>query len=134
MDWFQNQLYDELEVRQRAIANWKRLRIVIVLLQVCGGRVDKKDFLVSSKIYREKKKETRYIKAFIAPYVINPMNRYKVFWDLSLGFVYLLSYLMDPFIFAQHFEPLSNDTVVEIQETVTWLMVIDIFISMVTGY
>ena len=70
----------------------------------------------------------------MAPYVIDPMNRYKVFWDLSLGFVYLLSYLMDPFIFAQHFEPLSNDTVVELQETVTWLMVIDIFISMVTGY
>ena len=62
------------------------------------------------------------------------MNRYKVFWDLSLGFVYLLSYLMDPFIVAQQFEPLKNDTVVELQETVTWLMVIDIFISMVTGY
>ena len=134
MDRFQGQLYDELEVRKRAIANWKRIRIVIVLLQVCGGRAAQKDFMASSKVFKEDKDNARSGRMFIAPYVINPMNRYKVFWDLSLGFVYLVSYLMDPFIFANHFEPLSNDTVVNVQELVTWLMVIDIFISMVTGY
>ena len=35
---FQSKLHNELEVRRRAIANWKRLRIIIVMLQFCGGR------------------------------------------------------------------------------------------------
>ena len=42
----------------------------------------------------------------MAPYIINPMNRYKVTWDLSLGFVYLLSYLVDPYVVAFNYYPL----------------------------
>ena len=103
MERFQDQLYDELEIRQRAIANWKRLRIIIVLMQVCGGNLTNDNWLVSKRNLNDDKKASSSIRERIAPYVINPMNRYKVTWDLSLGVVYLAGYLMDPFIFALHF-------------------------------
>ena len=31
-----------MESRKRAIANWKRLRIVIVILKMCNGRLEEK--------------------------------------------------------------------------------------------
>ena len=73
------------------------------------------------------------MKERIAPYIIDPMNRYKVLWDLSLGFVYLMSYLLDPFVLGFHFTPLQDKVVVILQEAVTCVMAIDILVSMVTG-
>jgi hypothetical protein len=33
-------LHERLEIRSRAISNWKRLKIVIVILKMCNGRMD----------------------------------------------------------------------------------------------
>ena len=33
-------LYERLEARRRAISNWKRLKIVIVILKMCNGKID----------------------------------------------------------------------------------------------
>jgi len=33
-------LHERLEARRRAISNWKRLKIVIVILKMCNGRMD----------------------------------------------------------------------------------------------
>ena len=38
----EEELYERLESRQRAIANWKRLKIVIVILKMCNGRLEEK--------------------------------------------------------------------------------------------
>ena len=35
-----------------------------------------------------------------APYIIDPMSKYKLIWDLFAGFVFLFSYFLDPFIFG----------------------------------
>jgi hypothetical protein len=35
---FHNILYDNLEVSRRAIANWKKIRVLIVLLKLCGNK------------------------------------------------------------------------------------------------
>ena len=37
---FNEQLYENLEASKRAIANWKKLRILIVMLKICGGHFD----------------------------------------------------------------------------------------------
>ena len=47
--------------------------------------------------------KTHSCKESLAPYIINPKNKYKVAWDMCMGFVYLFAYFMDPFIFAFHF-------------------------------
>ena len=38
LEAYQSRLYVDLDVRTRALKNWKKLRLLILLLQVCGGR------------------------------------------------------------------------------------------------
>lgn len=40
IDQFNNDLHQKLKIRESAIKNWKRLKIVIVILKMTGGRVD----------------------------------------------------------------------------------------------
>lgn len=42
-------------------------------------------------------------RAFIAPYIINPKNRYKMLWDNIVGIIYLMSFIFDPVIFCFQF-------------------------------
>lgn len=39
LEQFETNLYDNLEVRKRAIGNWKRLRVLLVMLKLSGGKV-----------------------------------------------------------------------------------------------
>ena len=39
LDTYHRQFYDNLEVSKRAIANWKKLRILIVLFKICGNKL-----------------------------------------------------------------------------------------------
>ena len=57
-------------------------------------------------MYIEDKKESCGVMKKIAPYIIDPKNKYKVAWDLAIGIIYLLSYITDPIAFAFKFEPL----------------------------
>ena len=44
----------------------------------------------------------------MAYYTVSPKNYYKMLWDVTIGFVYMISYLVDPFVFSFHFEPLQT--------------------------
>ena len=35
----EEKLYGNIKVRQKAISNWKKLRILLVLLKICGGNL-----------------------------------------------------------------------------------------------
>ena len=35
---YEAQLFDDLEVRRRALSNWKKMRLLIVLFQLTGMR------------------------------------------------------------------------------------------------
>ena len=39
LDSFETNLFDNLEVRKRAIGNWKRLRVLLVMMKLSGGKV-----------------------------------------------------------------------------------------------
>ena len=41
MEVFNERLHDTLELRRRAINNWKRLKVVLAILKICGGRMEK---------------------------------------------------------------------------------------------
>ena len=84
--------------------NWQKLRILIVLFQICGNKS-----LDNGKIkhFKEKKAKKTCVTR-IAPYIIDPLNKYKIGWDLCLGLIYLISYILDPIVFAFKFEPLEN--------------------------
>ena len=42
-------IFDRLEARRRAISNWKRLKIVIVILKMCNGRLEEKEMQKEKK-------------------------------------------------------------------------------------
>ena len=39
LEEFETNLFDNLEVRKRAIGNWKRIRVLLVMLKLSGGKV-----------------------------------------------------------------------------------------------
>lgn len=43
-----------------------------------------------------------------AQYIINPKNMYKVLWDVLMGFIYLVCYMIDPYALAFRFKPFEE--------------------------
>ena len=101
LDAYQNQLYDNLEVRKRAVSNWRRIRVLLVLMKISGGKTLQKKKTLKLFLRKEPKKPTW--KEKLAPYIVDPMNTYKVAWDMFMGFIYLSAYLLDPYSFAFEF-------------------------------
>mgnify|MGYP001038952789 FL=1 len=64
----------------------------------------------------------------MAPHVIDPLNKYKVTWDLLIGVIYLISYMLDPVVLAFKFEPLETESIMRFCETVTVFIIIDMFL------
>ena len=54
----------------------------------------------------EEEKEKVTCSSYLAYKIIDPTNKYKVMWDLGIGIVYLVSFIIDPVVFAFKFEPL----------------------------
>ena len=69
----------------------------------------------------------------IAPYIINPMNKYKIAWDTFMGFIYLFAYITDPFSFAFEFKPLSNRQYQNFTEVIVFIILFDMFLTPFTG-
>ena len=83
LEAFQRQLYNELEVRRRAISNWKFLRTRLLMVKIWSGKdfmvkqatANKyKDFHTTLLQSKQEVEEKGSWKETIAPYVINPMN------------------------------------------------------------
>ena len=47
--YFTKRLYQNIEVREKAIANWKKLRILLVLFRICGGNQKQQKMLMTMK-------------------------------------------------------------------------------------
>ena len=75
---------------------------------MCGGRT-------ADVAYREnhyeilQKKPKQSCKEVIAPYIIDPFNKYKVAWDMLIGMIYLVTLILDPLILAFNFKPLIHE-------------------------
>ena len=104
LDTFNQNLYEDLEIRQRAISNWKKLKIYLMLYRVCSNRTTEEVHPEYEEPF-ETKRPTCLER--IAPYVIDPNNRYKVAFDIFLAGIYMLTYWLDPIILAFHFKPLE---------------------------
>ena len=53
LEIYERRLFENLEVRQRAIRNWKRLRVVLVMLRLAGGKATNIDNPETQKIEEE---------------------------------------------------------------------------------
>ena len=64
----------------------------------------------------------------VAFLIIDPNSKKKVLWDIFMGFVYLICFLIDPVIYSFNFEPLFRDSTNRLQRVMTFLIVIDMII------
>ena len=121
-------------MRARAIKNWKKLRLLIVLLIICG-----KSFAIPktedepSKEIKDDEEEKKGCRAKFAPYIINPSNKYKLAWDLVIAIFLLFSYFMDPLVNSFWFRPYESNVVINIQYFVTCIFLINSIITPFTG-
>ena len=55
---FREKLFIDIETRKRAINNWKKVRLLIVLLNVCGGKLHEESYrsFSTTKVSTEKPK------------------------------------------------------------------------------
>ena len=72
-------------------------------------------------------------RACLAPYIINPLNRYKVAWDMALGILYLVCYFLDPVLLVFEFRPLVNRDMNQFQEAVTLILIINMLLTPFTA-
>lgn len=54
-------------------------------------------------------------------------------WDLVISLIYLMSYVLDPIVFAFKFTPLDDPLVNRFSLLVTYMIILDIFIVPITG-
>lgn len=131
MNNFHQQFYDNLDVSKRAIANWKKLRILIVLLKICGNKfhhgTNRFDFS-KEDFEEEKKSRWKDCRVFIAPYLIHPKNKYKVIWDAFIGFVYLTCFFADPYNAAFSYRNLEERSASQFNFALTFILIVDIIL------
>ena len=130
LEAYQSQLYVDLDLRSRALKNWKKLRLLILLMQVCGGRTAEpiaNDPDYEEPVIRKSCREK------IAPYILDPRNRYKVAWDVFMGDVYLLTYVMDPLIVAFLLKPLTEPSINTMTITLTIIILFNMLLTPIMG-
>ena len=69
----------------------------------------------------------------VAPYIINPRSKYKIAWDMLLGFFYLIVFWLDPLVFVFAFKPLASENIRSFTILSTVLFIFDIFVTLFTG-
>ena len=118
-------LYEKLEARRKAISNWKRLKIVIVILKMSGGRVDE-----SGQDDKQEKEEprTQTCDEWFSKFVIMPFSRYIIVWNIIMTVVYLIAIIMDTLIIGFHLRLLLNPEFNVWQMVFSAIMIIDIIL------
>lgn len=91
-------LNERLMARSRAISNWKRLKIVIVILKMSGGRVDESAKQEQTLAVHKKPSCDDWFSKF----VITPFSRYLIIWNIITTLVYLIAIFMDTLIIGFH--------------------------------
>ena len=65
--------------------------------------------------------------------MLDPRNKYKVAWDVFMGFVYLLSYVMDPLIVAFLLKPLTEKSINIMTITLTFIILFNMLLKPIMG-
>ena len=109
---------------KRAIGNWKKLRILLILLKVCNGSPKDRVKKLNSRLFVEDEKKGSSCSEWVALYTIDPTNFFKMTWDLCIGLVYLICYFLDPFVLAFKYTPLFIETnrINQLQRALTFIL------------
>jgi len=62
------------------------------------------------------------------------MHKRKIEWDLFMGFFYLVAFILDPLVYVFDFSPLHGSNTRATERIITGLIIIDICLTLITGY
>lgn len=127
-----NELFERLERYNRAIANWKKLQIVIVVLRLCHGRVDN-NRKTKKKTYKELAPKPSWDDWFVK-FVIKPTSRYMIVWNAFMTLVYIASIFTDSLLIAFHLTPLLEPDISNWSTISSVLMLLDIIIKFFVAF
>ena len=69
-----------------------------------------------------------------APYVIDPLHRYKLAWDTAIGILYFVAFFLDAYILAFVFTPLSGGSLArDITVSLAAVFFVDSLLKPLTG-
>ena len=65
---------------------------------------------------------------WFATLVIDPMNRTRIAFEIFMGLIYMICYILDPYIFSLRFKPLQYTGVHVVSETCTVFIILEILL------
>ena len=97
-------MHIKLEERRRAIANWRRLKVLLTILKLCGNRFEIEDATPTIIIEKDEIKQSWDER--MAKFIYLPTDRTKIGWDLFVSLVYFSSIFGDLFFTVMGLFPL----------------------------
>ena len=123
------ELYEMLEARNRAISNWKRLKIVIAILRLANGKM----VPVTDKKQQDEEKETISFDDKIVKYIFLPTGRVFLVWSTVANFIYLIQIFLDTAIIGYGFQPLKTPLITTTQSIMSGIMIVDVLRTFFTA-
>ena len=105
---FSEKLYKEMELRKKAIANWKKLRIILAVLRMCKANTltEERSKLSYSSMRKleqlEKEKNQFSCNKTLEPFLFDPKGLTILIYNILFLLVYFFSAFQDIFTFAFH--------------------------------
>jgi len=130
LEIFSDRLNQKLEVRTRAINNWKRIRVLLAILKICGGRFDKLEEAVQIKAAA--RRDT--FEEWMGNYILTPSSSYHQYYGILMAQVYLISLFIDPYHMSFGLVPLYGWKNKTVQSICSGLILIDIISNFITAY
>ena len=121
-------LFNKIETRARAIGNWKRLKILIVILRMCNG-----NFSEEPKPVAQIEELPESFNEKMAKYIVSPSNKYKVMLDVVCTLFLLLGFIVDTYIISFGLKPLGDSTMYYSHIVISAMYLLDIPINFVTA-
>ena len=101
------------------------------MLRLAGGKATNIENPI--KAQEEEEVKTSSCVAAFAFYIIDPMNPYRITFEIMMGFVYLLVFVIDPYILAARFYPLAHPFMSTASVLCTILIMLEIFLRPIMG-
>lgn len=101
------------------------------MLRLAGGKATSIENPIKER-EEEEVKQSSCVAAF-AFYIIDPMNPYRITFEIIMGFVYLLVLFIDPYILAARFHPLEHPFMSNASIVCTILIMLEIFLRPIMG-
>lgn len=133
LEGFNEELYERLENRRRAISNWKRLKIVIVVLRMCNGKMNEMEQEENEKEEKEEQETSFKFDLYMSRFIMLPNNKYVIFWNVFMGVIYLSSIVFDTTMFAFKFQPLAHKGHATWNSIFSALMLLDVIVNFFTA-